>query len=92
MASLEDTDEVSPGDLSFASFGDEITGNSGRRHRGVIAETPSRSGTSGKTGCGAGLAKAEQVLGQRMEKVATAWLEAIDHVRLLAVSSLRVTN
>lgn len=30
---------------------------------------------------GAVLAKAEQVLGQRMERVATAWLEAIDQAR-----------
>lgn len=29
---------------------------------------------------GVGWAKAEQVLGQRMERVATAWLEAIDQV------------
>lgn len=37
---------------------------------------------------GAAFTKAEQVLGHRMERVATAWLEAIDQVCLFPFSCL----
>ncbi|CAN0339668.1 unnamed protein product, partial [Ectocarpus sp. 8 AP-2014] len=74
VASLEDTDSLSAGvsadDIdapaaAAAGEGEEIGGGISSRHE--------RGG--GRAG---GWAKAEQVLGQRMERLATAWLGAID--------------
>ncbi len=59
--------------------------SSGEHATGSAQAQRLAGGGGGGGGSRAGWAKAEQVLGQRMERVATAWLEAIDQVRARAV-------
>lgn len=73
VASLEDTDGVPLGSGVSA----EGSGVEGARGLGSDAVLRSAAAAGG----GGARAKAEQVLGQRMERVATAWLEAIDQVQ-----------
>lgn len=99
MASLEDMDGVPPGGVTVE--GDKSGGLGGaigarRRSSGSGRDATAVVDTAfdGLEGLpvgvrgGTAFAKAEQVLGQRMERVATAWLEAIDQVRLFLCNVL----
>ncbi|CAN0343729.1 unnamed protein product [Pylaiella littoralis] len=84
VASLEDTDGLPPGGIATeeagSDGGERVAGGAGTRE-GRVAGGVSAGGGGGSSSSSssrAGWAKAEQVLGQRMERVATAWLEAID--------------
>ena len=79
VASLEDTDGLPA--AGATSSGDDGSAEAD----GLAGGAGVAGGASGGGGGGggrAGWAKTEQVLGQRMERVATAWLEAIDQVRV----------
>ncbi|CAM9991970.1 unnamed protein product, partial [Laminaria digitata] len=83
VASLEEADGVAPRGFSAEGSGveDERLAGTGVGASGP-GDDPLEAGLGGVPGAGVGgrggWAKAEQVLGQRMERVATAWLEAID--------------
>lgn len=81
VASLEDTDGLpAAGATSTGEDGSTQADGLGLAGGAGVAGGGASSG-GGVGGSRAGWAKAEQVLGQRMERVATAWLEAIDQVR-----------
>ncbi|CAM9905144.1 unnamed protein product, partial [Ectocarpus sp. 13 AM-2016] len=75
VASLEDTDSLSTGVSAdeIDALAAAAAAGEGEALGGGISSRHGRG--SGKAG---GWAKAEQVLGQRMERLATAWLGAID--------------
>lgn len=89
-------DGVPPGGVSVE--GDRSGGLAGARRRSSDATAVADTVLDGLEGLpvglrgGAAFAKAEQVLGQRMERVATAWLEAIDQVRLFPFPFLVSVN
>lgn len=84
VASLEDTDGL-PRTGGGTSAGED---DAPQAVAGVLLAEGSGGAGEASSGGGsgrAGWAKAEQVLGQRMERVATAWLKEIDQVRLSVV-------
>lgn len=78
VASLEDTDGLPAAGATSAGDDGSAEADGLAGGAGVAGGA---SGGGGGGGSRAGWAKTEQVLGQRMERVATAWLEAIDQVR-----------